>query len=501
MKDPRQFIKHTSLLFAILCIAVFAASCVEIKHPDLDPKNKPNIVFILADDLGWADLACYGNQFNESPHIDQLAADGIKYTNAYAACPVCSPTRASIQSGQYPARVGITDFITGHWRPFEKLIVPKNRTQYLPAEIVTIAESLQAAGYATGYFGKWHLGNKPEHLPGNQGYDDWRVHTRGTFYNLQSKKAIIPPDQTLNDEQRISEVLTDYSVDFIEQHKDQAFFLFLAHYDVHVQLDADMDLIQKYLAKEKPDDYPSNAIYAAMVEHVDRSVGRIVNALRLQGVEENTIVIFYSDNGGLVSRFDEIPLLVDDKQDLYKDSDLLYVASSNKPLRAEKGTIYEGGIREPLLIKWPGKIEAGSVSKDLVTSVDFYPTLLKLAGSSLPDQVLDGQDIFNTEKELDTQRAIYWHYPVYHHDVPASAIRKGNWKLIEYLDDYSIELYNLNADIGEENDVSKNHPDKVKELHELLLNWRADVKAELPIENPEFDIARRGEWGRHPDRG
>ena len=478
---------------------VFALSCVEIKHPD--PEDKPNIVFILADDLGWADLACYGNQFNESPNIDQLAAEGIQYTNAYAACPVCSPTRASIQSGQYPARVGITDFITGHWRPFEQLIVPKNRTQYLPTEIVTIAESLQTAGYATGYFGKWHLGNKPEHLPGNQGYDDWRVHTRGTFYNLKSKQAIIPKDDDLTDDQRISEVLTDYSINFIEQHKDQPFFLFLAHYDVHVQLDADMDLIQKYLEKDKPDDYPSNAIYAAMIEHVDRSVGRIVDALKRQGLEENTIVIFYSDNGGLVSRFDEIPLIVDDKLNLYEDSDLQYVASSNKPLRAEKGTVYEGGVREPLLIKWPSKLKSGIVSSDLVTSVDFYPTFLNLAGALVPDQVLDGQDLFNPSDQNETERALFWHYPVYHHDVPASAIRKADWKLIEYLDDNTIELYNLNTDIGEQNDVSTLYPKKTKELKELLVQWRIDVNAEMPIVNPDFSPEKRHEWGRHPDRG
>lgn len=498
MKLSNHLLVFNNLLYTLLCISVLGISCVGIDQSTAT--DKPNIVFILADDLGWADLACYGNQFNESPHIDQLADEGRRFSNAYAACPVCSPTRASIQSGQYPARVGITDFITGHWRPYEKMIVPKNRTQYLPSEIVTIAESLQSVGYATGYFGKWHLGNNEEHLPGNQGYDDWRVHTRGTFYNLKSRNAIIPTDDTLDDEQRVSEVLTDYSIEFIERHKDDPFFLLLAHYDVHVQLDADLDLIQKYLDKDKPQDYPSNAIYAAMVEHVDRSVGRVVSSLKQQGLEDNTIVIFYSDNGGLVSRFDEIPLIADDKKSIYTDSDLLYVASSNKPLRAEKGTVYEGGIREPLIIKWPSKIKASSVSNELITSVDFYPTLLNVAGAQKPAQTLDGIDILADHPEQDFERTIYWHYPVYHHDVPASAIRKGDWKLIEYLDDYSIDLFDLNKDIGEQNDVSDLYPDKANELQDLLVQWRADVKAELPIPNPDFSPQRRKEWGRHPDR-
>lgn len=491
-------LRHLTLLWGAFLLLL---SCHSKHLSTVD--SRPNIVFILIDDLGWTDLPCYDNRFNEAPNLDRLSKAGMLFANAYAACPVCSPTRASIQAGQYPARVGITDFITGHWRPYEELTVPKNRTQYLPESIVTIGEALKETGYATGYFGKWHLGGKDEHLPGNQGYDDWRVHRAGVFYNLKSKSAIYPKDETLDDNDRLSEVLTDYSVDFIESHKNEPFFLFLSHYDVHVQLDADMDLIEKYLNKKKKDEYPGNAIYAAMIEHIDRSTGRIVDKLEDLGLDENTMVVFFSDNGGLVSRFDKIPLLAKDKLPVYKGSDLQYIASSNHPLRAEKGTIYEGGIREPLIIKWPKKIKAGSKSDALITSVDFYPTFVELAGGDLPnDQVMDGQSFVSLfdANVMDEDRAIFWHYPVYHHGVPAGAVRKGEWKLIEYYTDHRVELYNLTKDIGEAINLAEERPELTLELHQLLKAWREEVGAEMPVKNPDFDESKRYEWGRHPDR-
>jgi arylsulfatase A len=466
--------------------------------------EKPNIIFILADDLGWADLPSYGNSFNEAPNLDKLSDEGMQFSNAYAACPVCSPTRASIQSGQYPARVGIIDFITGHWRPYEEVIVPINRTQFLPSSNVTIAESMKSAGYATGYFGKWHLGFEEEHMPGNQGYDDWRVHSKGVFYNLKSSNAIKPFDETLNDEDRLSEVLTDYSINFIEKHKDKPFFLFLAHYDVHVQLDADQDLIDKYLKKEKKDDYPGNAIYAGMIEHIDRSVGRVTNKLKELGIEDNTMVVFFSDNGGLVSRFDKIPLLAKSKLSVYEGSNLQYVASSNAPLRGEKGTVYDGGIREPMIVKWPAKVKGGTKSESLISSVDFYPTFVELAGGELPsDQKIDGKSFLALldEKNSQEERAIFWHYPVYHHAEPASAIRKGDWKLIHNLVDDHTELYNLTEDIGETNDLTQVNTSKSAELLAELNAWRKDTDARFPVKNPDFDPLQREKWGIHPDRG
>ena len=461
--------------------------------------TRPNIVFILADDMGWADLPVYGNLFNEAPNLTEMANNGIRFTNAYAACPVCSPTRASIMSGQYPARVGITDFITGHWRPYEEVIVPKNRTQYLPLEIYTLGEAMKDAGYATGYFGKWHLGGR-DYYPKEQGFDVSNVYQGGGFFDYADRMEV-PIDHSPG--KVLSEALTDLGLDFIDRHRESPFFLYLAHYDVHVQLDADSLLIQKYLQKDKVEGYPCNAVYAAMVEHVDNSVGRILGKLDELGLTENTLVVYFSDNGGLVSRFDRIPLLANSKQYIYEGDTLLYVASSNHPLRAEKGTIYEGGIREPMIVQWPGKIAGGQVSDAIVTSVDFFPTFAGLAGLDLPSvQVFDGESFLPVlaGEEHDPDRAIFWHYPVYHHDSPASVVRKGDWKLIHYLHNDETFLYNLTDDIGESTDLSRQYPEKTDELHRLLMDWRREVKAELPVPNPDFDPERRYQWGRHPDR-
>lgn len=456
---------------------------------------KPNIVFIMADDLGWTDLPCYGNKFNEAPHIDQLAQKGVIFTNAYSAGAVSSPTRASIMSGQYPARVGIIDFIVGHWRTYEKMMVPVNRTQYLPDEIITIAETLKGAGYKTGYYGKWHLGLLDEHHPMKQGFDDAKI-ANGKFYNVEFK-----PKASGEQKNRFNESITDFGVQFMEQNKNQPFFLFLSHYDVHVQLDADDYLIQKYLKKPKVEGYPSNAVYAAMIEHLDQSVGRIQRKLKDLGIDKNTLIIFFSDNGGLNMRYDKAPLIADNKQHYYKNDSLLFIASSNKPLRDEKGSLYEGGIRVPLIISWPQKIEGAKKSEMPITSVDFYPALSRLSDAHLPDdQIFDGVDFISDliEEKENSDRAIFWHYPVYHHSVPASAVRKGDWKLIEFLDDNHVELYNLKSDIGESKDLSHEITEKTHELKKLLSEWRTKVSAPMPLPNPAFDPQRRYEWGKHP---
>jgi len=481
-----------------LVIAFLLQACNSEKTTALSD-TRPNIIFILADDLGWADLPVYGNRFNEAPNLARMAEEGIRFTDAYAACPVCSPTRASIMSGQYPARVGITDFITGHWRPYEEVIVPKNRTQYLPLEIYTMAEAMKDAGYVTGYFGKWHLGGQ-DHYPDHQGFDVSNVYQGGGFFHFGERMST-PIDEKPGTV--LSEALTDLSLRFIEDSGKSPFFLYLAHYDVHVQLDADSALIQKYLAKERVPGYPCNAVYAAMIEHIDNSTGRILNKLDEMGIAENTLVVFFSDNGGLVSRFDRIPLLADSKQYLYEGDTLLYVASSNAPLRAEKGTLYEGGIREPMIMRWKGTLDQGRISNALISSVDFLPTFADLAGIELPEeQVFDGISLVNLMegKKPESKRTIYWHYPVYHHDVPASAIRKGDWKLIHYLASKKTCLYNLKDDISESIDLSQQEPEKVNELMHLLDAWREDCGAEFPVANPEFDPEKRSLWGIHPDR-
>ena len=484
------------LIPVFLCVIVLGSYSGKGYNSTHD-NELPNIVFILADDLGWADLPCYGNTFNEAPHLDKLAADGIRFTNAYAACPVCSPTRASIQSGQYPARVGVIDFITGHWRPFEEVIVPKNRTQYLPGEIQTMAEQLKKAGYSTGYFGKWHLGYSAETVPEAQGYEKVHVYSGGGFYN---PKFIPEPKKQYTG--RLSEILTKMSMEFIEENKDNPFFLFLAHYDVHVQLDGDKELIDKYLQKKRVDEYPGNAVYAAMVEHIDRSVGQIVDKLMELDLDKNTMVVFFSDNGGLIGRFDKIPLLAQNSLPVYENSPLKYIASSNSPLRAEKGTVYEGGIREPFIVKWPAKIKAGQVSEAIISSVDFYPTFLELAGVEKPKHVLDGKSILPEllQNKYNPERAIFWHYPVYHHAQPMGAVRKGDWKLVQNFVTGDFDLFNLRADISEGMDLSGVYPEETNELKKLLKAWQIGVGAEFPVPNPDFDESRRYEWGMHPDR-
>ena len=430
-------------------------------------RRKPNILFILIDDMGWNDLGCYGRTFHETPHIDGLARQGMRFTDAYAACPVCSPTRASIMSGQYPAHVGVIDFITGHWRPYEKLRVPINRTQYLPLEIVTLAETLRSTGYVTGHIGKWHLGGR-NHSPGNQGFD-----------------YVQEGGQNRNDK-RVT-TFTDRALEFIEQNKDRPFFLHLSHHSVHIPLEAPKDLVRKYEQKPKPATGVNNPTYAAMVEHLDHHVGRVLEKLDELGLADETLVMFFSDNGGLRQRFTgDGP-----------------VVTTNAPLRDEKGTLYEGGIREPLIVRWPGVVKPGTTCATPVTSVDFYPTFLEIVGAEGPaGQLLDGQSLLPLLRRRGRfgPRALYWHYPVYHHSTPAGAVREGHWKLLEFFDDGHLELYNLRQDIGEKTDLASQMPAKAAALQRKLAAWRQSVNAAMPQPNPDFDPTRRHEWGRHPSR-
>ena len=438
--------------------------------------RKPNIVFILIDDMGWTDAGCYGNRFHETPSIDTLASQGMRFTDAYAACPVCSPTRASIMSGQYPAHVGITDFIPGHQRPYAKLKVPVNRTQYLPLDIVTLAEALKPAGYTCGCFGKWHLGGR-EHFPDAQGFDDWLV-SNGRHFDFRTT----PPTEIEKDAY-LSEFLTGQAERFLEENKARPFCLYLSHFAVHVPLEARQALIEKYEKKPKPEEGINNPVYAAMVEHVDHSVGRVMAKLDELGLAGNTLVVFTSDNGGLRQRYDLLGGLV----------------TSNAPLRDEKGTVYEGGIREPLIVRWPGVVEPGSTCSEPVTSVDYYPTLVDIAGAPSPGgQALDGVSIRPLLAQSGglNREAIYWHYPHYHHSTPAGAVRAGDWKLIEFFEDGRLELYNLADDISESRNLAAKFPEKALELREKLAAWRTSVNAAMPVPNPDYDPARAHEWGK-----
>lgn len=424
---------------------------------------------MLIDDMGWPDLACYGSKFHETPNIDRLARQGIKFTDAYAACPVCSPTRASIMAGQYPARIGITDFIPGHWRPYEKLVVPENRL-HLPLETVTIGEALRDRDYATCYIGKWHLGGK-EYSPDKQGFE-----------------KVIRRVRNRNDKQVSG--FTDRAIEFIEQKKDEPFFVYLSHHSVHIKLEAPEELVEKYNNKPKPSAGVNNPVYAAMIEHLDTHTGRILKKLDDLGLAENAIVIFFSDNGGLRQAYGG-----------YKGP--RQIVSSNAPLRDEKGTLYEGGIRVPLIVRWPGVIEPGIECSVPVTSVDFYPTFLETVGAAgRKNQPLDGESIMPLLKQTGGLKrdAIYWHYPHYHHSRPAGAIREGKYKLIEFYEDGKLELYDLAKDIGEKNNLAAEMPERAARLQRKLARWRRSVNAKMPTENPEYDPARAEEWKRRPRR-
>ena len=433
----------------------------------------PNFVFILVDDLGWRDVGYYighgykGSTYYETPNINKLARQGMRFTDAYAACPVCSPTRASIMAGKYPARMHLTDWIHGHVDPNAKLLIP-DWTHYMRTEEVTIAEALKAVGYATGHIGKWHLGDDSSYWPDNQGFD---VNIGGWKYGSPSGGYFSPYGSPTLPDGPDGEYLTDRegmeAEKFIENNKDRPFFLYLAHYAVHTPLQAKQDIIDKYEAKP-PSPEHDNATYAAMIHSMDEAVGRILDKIKKVNIDENTIVILMSDNGGLLGPTD------------------------NTPLRGGKSQAYEGGIREPMIIKWHGVVQAGSICSEPVISTDFYPTILEMAGLPLkPEQHRDGVSLVPLLKQVGTlnREAIYWHYPHYHINNPYGpfgAIRNGDWKLIEYFENMNLELYNLNSDLGEQTNLAAINPTKATELRDMLHVWRTSVDAQMPTPNPDY---------------
>ncbi|WP_236618313.1 sulfatase, partial [Rhodopirellula europaea] len=417
-------------------IAIAMISCW---FPIQSRADQPNILLIFIDDLGWKDIGCYGNDFVETPRIDQLAAEGMRFTNFYASGAVCSPTRCALQSGQNQARIGITAHIPGHWRPFERVITPQT-TMALPLDTVTVAETLKASGYTTGYVGKWHLGNGPEFQPDRQGYDFSAViggpHLPGR-YRVQGRSDLKPkPNQYRTDFE------ADLCIDFMRQNKDKPFFLMLSPFAVHIPLGAMSEKVRKYEAKAKQTGQKlPHPVYSAMTEHCDDMVGRLVDSLEQLDIADDTMVVFTSDNGGLYKRYD------------YRESadDLV---SSQAPLKGEKGSLHEGGIRVPLIIRHPNAAKASTVCDEPTISHDFYPTFVEMAGGELPvNQTIDGHSLLplmNEPTQTLDRDALHWHYPHYHHDRPASAIRERDWKLIEYLDGTGdVELYNLANDLGE----------------------------------------------------
>lgn len=454
-------------------------------------KQRCNFVFFLVDDLGWTDLGCFGSNFYETPNVDKLCASGMKFTNTYAACPVCSPTRASIMTGKYPQRVGITDYINPgggnqpeNWRRKTRLL-PAAYQDRLAHKEVTISEALKKAGYATFFAGKWHLG--PEGFwPEDQGFDINKGGCeRGGPYG---GRKYFPPygNPRLKDGpegEHLPDRLASETVTFIEAHRNEPFLAYLSFYSVHTPLMARPDLEQKYREKAKTVRLKgpawgkersrkvrlvqNHAVYAGMVEAMDKAVGKVLSALERLNLAGDTVIIFMSDNGGL-STSEGHP-------------------TSNLPLRAGKGWLYEGGIREPMIIRAPGITKPKSVCSQPVSSIDFYPTMLELAGMSpRPDHHIDGVSLVPLLKgQSVARRSIFWHYPHYGNQggAPGGAIRNGDWKLIEWYENDELELFNLKEDIGEHNNLAKEYPERIRLLHSKLKAWRESVGAKMPTAN------------------
>jgi arylsulfatase A-like enzyme len=467
---------HSTTSMHRLFILAIVVSSFAIRTSSLSAESaKSNIIFILADDLGQMDIGAFNPKtFYETPNIDSLAKRGMKFTQGYAACCVCSPTRGSIMTGKYPPRFGITNFIPGGR---SGKLLPAPNADHLPLEETTIAEALRdGGGYSTFFAGKWHLGGDAFY-PGAQGFPA-ELDGKGQFFYPKSELPV--PDH--KDDPKTTERIVNEAVKFIGEHKDKPFYAYLPFLAVHVPIGAREELVARYQKKAEsaPADewgqereskvriVQNNPVYAAMLEQLDTGIGRVIDAVEKNGLTQRTIICFMSDNGGL-STAEGWP-------------------TSNLPLRGGKGWPYEGGVREPMIIVAPGVTKAGTVCDSPVISTDFYPTLLQLAGLDLkPEQHLDGVSFLPLLKGETMQRGkpLFWHYPHYANQggAPNGVIRDGDWKLIEWYEDGSLELYNVPQDISEKNNLAAQQPEKVKELHAKLIAWRKEVGALMPTPN------------------
>jgi arylsulfatase A len=454
-------------LYLILC----ALSLVDASAFAAD---KPNVVLILIDDLGQRDLGCYGSTFYKTPYIDKMAKEGIRFTDYYSACPVCSPTRASILTGKYPQRMNITDWIPGRDdRPDQRLKPPPIRNE-LPLEEITIAKSLKAHGYATALIGKWHLGGKGFE-PEKHGFDlniagDETGTARSYFAPFENKQGKMPGLEKADAGEYLTDRLTTEAEKFIDANKDKPFFLYMPHYAVHAPMKAKQEIIDKYPGKPVHGKQ-SNPIYAAMVESMDASVGRVLKKLDDLKLSDNTFVIFTSDNGGLAT-LEGMP----------------FAPTFNGPLREGKGYLYEGGIRDPLIVKWLKGVKAGTVTEQVASSIDLFPTILELCGVTTENK-LDGVSLYPVFKgEKLANRAIYWHYPHYANQGgrPGGAIRIGDYKLIEFYENGRRELIDVKKDVSESRNLIAEKLEIAKELAAALDAWRREVGAKMPNPNPNY---------------
>ena len=476
-------------------LAFFAAlTAITLFLPKLiaeSPIPRPNIIFIMADDLGYTDVACYGSKYYETPNIDRLATQGMKLLNHHH-CQNCTPTRAALMSGQYGARTGVytvggTDRFDWSKRPLR----PVENVTDLPLDRDIIAKQLKAAGYATGVFGKWHIGERGNYFPGKRGFDE-AIISAGKHFDFETN-----PKTDYPKEQYLADFLTDKAVDFITRHKDGPFFLYLPHFGVHSPHDAKADLVAKFKPKPGTAGH-NNPTYAAMIASVDESVGRVMQTLDELKLADNTVLIFTSDNGGVggYHRPDGLirdPGLEANARKAKREGADGGGITDNAPLRSGKGSLYEGGIREPFIVRWPGVTPPGSSCNVPTIHVDVFPTLLEIASAPKPRQVLDGESLgpLFRDSTANLQRdAIFQHFPGYlgsgpglWRTTPVSLIHAGDWKLMEYLEDGRLELYNLSDDIGETKNLATEMPEKAKTLHDRLIAWRADVNAPMPTKN------------------
>jgi arylsulfatase A-like enzyme len=462
--------------------------------------SRPNIVLILIDDLGWRDLSCFGSAFYETPNLDALAARGTIFSDAYASCPVCSPTRASILTGKYPARLGITDWIdwSGRLHPCRGRLIDAPYVRQLPLTEYSLAAALRDAGYATWHVGKWHLGADPC-TPRNHGFEvniggcHWGCPHRGYFSPWD-----IPGLENGPRGQYLTDFLTDQAIQLIRSNDGRPFFLNLWHYAVHTPIQAPADLVERFAAKARdmgldrmqafeegyffPCEHKKNQkirrrlvqsdpAYAAMIFNLDQNIGRLIASLEETGAIENTVIIFTSDNGGLATAEGS--------------------PTSNLPLSEGKGWMYEGGIRVPLIVNWPGVSRPASVCRAPVTSPDLYPTILEMAQASVSSAGdIDGVSLaplFRGSEKLD-RTAIFWHYPHYGNQggTPSCGVRSGNYKLIRFFEEDYVELYNLESDIREARDISADYPGAASRLNRMLDDWLAAVSAVMPSPNPDY---------------
>lgn len=442
-----------------------------------EDNSRPNIIYILADDLGWTDTGTYGSQYYETPNVDRLARTGMKFTN-YHNCQNCQPTRAALMSGQYAPRTGIytvggIDRFNWQSRPLR----PVDNVTSLPLDRKTIADQLKSAGYKTAMFGKWHLGNRDQFHPSRRGFDEALV-SEGQHFGFETTPAVEIPKGIY-----LADFLTDKATDFITRHKNEPFFLYLPHFGVHSPHEAKPELIERFKKKQGVGGH-NNPTYAAMIYSVDESVGRILDLLEQLKISDNTIVIFSSDNGGVGGYV---------REGIKQSGDI----TDNTPLRSGKGSLYEGGTRDPMIIRWPGVTKAESTCDVPTIHVDMFPTLLEMSGAPKPQQTLDGESLVKVLRNPTvslTRQAIYQHFPGYlgaganlWRTTPVSTIIAGDWKLMEFFEDDRLELYNLKNDIGETRNLAQTETARAKELHQKLISWRKEIGAKLPTKNDPVD--------------